>query len=349
MSSVVPHHQSVHHRRAAIASLSVIEGPEVVSSASIEERLRPVSQRFSLVPGLLLELTGIERRRFFAPGTVPSDVAAVAGRKAVAEAGLLLSDIDLLISASVSQDHVEPSTAAAVHGKLGLSSSTLNFDIKNACLGFLTAMDIAASLIDLGRIGTALIVAGEVSRDIVDATIERLLQPTSTLQMYRSQFVSLTLGSAACAVVLTRDDAGLSSCHRLIRSFNVAAGEHHGLCIGEMHEMTVDARALTLAGLILGQQGVEAAKRAFAMSAFDYAAYVMHQTSKPHLEKFCDLIDVDAARFERTYPDFGNVGSCGVPLTLHKAVEHGRIQPGQRVPLLGVGSGLNAALLEIEW
>ena len=114
-----------------------------------------------------------------------------------------------------------------VQGKLGLPSSTLNFDIKNGCLGFLTALDVAGSLIDLGRIGSALIVAGEISRGIVDATIARLLLPTSTLAQYRAQFVSLTLGSAACAVVLTRADAGLPACHRLVRSFNVAAAEHH--------------------------------------------------------------------------------------------------------------------------
>jgi acyl-CoA:acyl-CoA alkyltransferase len=347
MSRQRPTHQQVRHKSAAIASLSVIDGTDVVTSADIEERLRPMSERFGLVPGMLMELTGIQERRFFPAGTLPSDVAARAGKAALNDAGLDVADVDLLISASVSQDHVEPSTASAVHGKLGLPVSALNFDIKNACLGFLTAMDVAATLIDAGRIGTALIVAGEISRDIVDATVARLLEASSTLSMYREQFVSLTLGSSACAVVLTTSDVAGS--HRLIRSYNVAAGEHHHLCIGEMHEMKVDAKALTLAGLILGQQGLVAARAAFGLSDFTYPVYVMHQTSKPHLEKFCDLIDVDAGLFERTYPRYGNVGACGLPLTLHHAVKNGRVKTGQRVPLLGVGSGMNAAWLEIEW
>lgn len=339
----------VRHQHAGIAGLAVVEPSELVASSAIEARLAPLSSRLQLMPDAIVALTGIETRGFFAPGTVPSDIAAAAGRAALADAGVDASDVDVVISCSVSQDHVEPATAAAVHGKLGLARACLNFDLKNACLGFVSALDLAGTLIDSGRVGVVLVVAGEVSREIVDATIARLQHPDATLHDYRTQFVSLTLGSAGCAAVVAHSDAGFRQHHRLLRSYSVADGTHHGLCVGEMHEMRVDAKALTLAGLILGSEGIRDAKAAFGDASFDYPCYVMHQTSRPHLEKFCDLIDVDAARFERTYPRYGNVGSCGVPLTLHQAVRGGRIQVGQKVPLLGVGSGLNAAWLEVEW
>jgi acyl-CoA:acyl-CoA alkyltransferase len=348
MSNHRPQHQSVTYRDACISSLAAVDGNHVVTSEDIELKLVDVYRRLGMEPHLHA-LTGIEQRRFFDAGTLPSDVAAAAGRAALSRAGIDAAEVDLLISTSVSQDHVEPSTAAAVHGKLQLSRGCINFDIKNACLGFVTAMDVAATLIDAGRIGVALVVAGEVSRDIVEATIARLQQPSTTMASYRSQFVALTFGSAGTAVVLTHKDAGARERHRLVRSYTVADGAHHALCVAESTEMRADARALTLAGLILAQQGLEAARAAFGFTSFAYDRYILHQTSQAHLEKFCDLLDLDAARFELTYPHFGNVGACGVPLTLCRAVDGGRVQSGQRVPLLGVGSGMSATWMEIEW
>jgi acyl-CoA:acyl-CoA alkyltransferase len=349
MSKFRPHHQRVTYSHACVAALAALDGDEVVESASIESALQHTTDRLGIERGLLRKLTGIEQRRLFARDQQPSDVAAAAGKAALQQAGIDAADVDLLMSTSVSQDHVEPATAAAVHAKLGLPRSAINFDVKNACLGFVTAMDIAATMIDAGRIGVALVVAGEVSRAMTEATIARLQEPTATTQMYRDQFVALTFGSSATAAVLTHRDAGMREQHRLLRSYTVADGTHHDLCVGEIHEMRVHAKALTLAGLILGQQGIEAARAAFDMSSFDYPRYIMHQTSQAHLEKFSDLLGLEADRFELTYPRYGNVGACGVPLTLHQAARAGRIQPGQHVPLLGVGSGMSATWMELAW
>jgi len=129
----------------------------------------------------------------------------------------------------------------------------------------------------------------------------------------------------------------------------VAAPEHHALCVGNMDEMRVDAKNLTLQGLILGSEGFRTASEYFAWPRDHFPAYVMHQTSRTHLERFCDLIDVDSARFGRVYPRFGNVGAAGVGLALVKSAEEGRFVAGQPVPLLGIGSGMNAALVELTW
>ena len=90
------------------------------------------------------------------------------------DAGVDPSDIDLLISTSVCKHHLEPSVACAVHYGLGLPASCMNFDLGNACLGFINAMNVAAMAIESGQAATVLIVDGEGSRYTQLATLDRL-------------------------------------------------------------------------------------------------------------------------------------------------------------------------------
>jgi 3-oxoacyl-[acyl-carrier-protein] synthase III len=341
--------QTARYERVALLGLAAVDGPDVVTSKEIEARLTHASTRLSLPLELLTEMTGIEERRLWPAGTRPSDIATAAARAALTDGGFDVADVDMVINASVCQDFVEPAGAAIVAGNLGVARSTLNFDVRNACLGFLTAIDVAAGMIESGRVRRALIVVAESSRPILEATIARLVDDASTVQMYRDQFVSLTLGSAGIGVVIGHVDEARRRSHRVRHSFWVAAPEHHALCVGNMDEMRVDAKNLTLQGLILGSEGFRAAAELFAWPRDHFPAYVMHQTSRTHLERFCDLIDVDSARFGRVYPRFGNVGAAGVGLALVKSAGEGRFVAGQPVPLLGIGSGLNAALVELTW
>ena len=111
---------------------------------------------------MIQRLAGIHERRWWDEGTTFADGAAMAGAKAMAEAGVNPAAIGLMVNTSVSRAHVEPSTAVGVHAALGLPSSCLNFDITNACLGFVNGMQLAASLIDSGQIDYALVVNGEM-------------------------------------------------------------------------------------------------------------------------------------------------------------------------------------------
>ena len=94
---------------------------EIVTSELIEEWLSPVYDRLKLPYGRLELFSGIKERRFCKPGTVPSDIAAQAGLKALKNAGISKEDIGCLINASVCRDFLEPATASVVHEKVGLS------------------------------------------------------------------------------------------------------------------------------------------------------------------------------------------------------------------------------------
>jgi acyl-CoA:acyl-CoA alkyltransferase len=185
--------------KVSIQGLAYVDAPHRVTSAELSGRLSPVLQRFGLRPDLLESLTGITARRFWDPGVQPSTVAAMAGERALEQAGIGREQVGVLISTSVCKDYIEPSVASLVHHKLKLRAECLNFDLGNACLAFLDAMTVAGNMIERGQVDYALIVDGEGSRYINEVTIERLNREETTPQQFRDNFATLTLGSGAVA------------------------------------------------------------------------------------------------------------------------------------------------------
>jgi 3-oxoacyl-[acyl-carrier-protein] synthase-3 len=333
----------------SIQGLGVVDAPDVITSAEIEEELRPVAERLGVNPNLLSQLTGIVERRFWPVGTQPSTAATVAAELALADSGVDRSGIGVLINTSVCQDYLEPSTAALVHGNLKLSASCMNFDLRNACLGFVNAIQVAGNMIEMGQIDYALIVDGEQSRTPVEATLKRLKNPELTKQKYREQYATLTLGSGGVAMVIGHADKAKKQSHRVTGAVSVAASEYNHLCIGNNDEMRTDANTLLMAGLGLAWETWKLAVEQLGWSAANIDEYVVHQVSAVHTTKLAESFGADLARFHKIYPTFGNIGPAGVPTVLKKAVDAGRVKDGQRLAFMGIGSGLNCTMMDVLW
>jgi 3-oxoacyl-[acyl-carrier-protein] synthase III len=329
----------------AVLAVQIADAPRVISSDDFDDALADTYRRIGLRPGLLERLAGIRERRWWADGLTFVDGAAMAGAKAISESGVDPSAIAVMINTSVSRKYLEPSTAVAVHHTLGLPRSCQNFDVTNACLGFVNGMELAAAMIESGLVDHALVVNGEDSRQVQERTIDRLNRPETVSGDVLSQFATLTLGSGAVAMVLGRADRHPEG-HRLVGSVSRAGTEHHELCVGDNDMMRTDLKGLLDAGLDLSMQ-----MWGEAVQQFDWAdgmsRYVMHQVSKVHTKAMCDRFSVDPARVPTTFPTRGNLGPASVPFTL--ASEQDSLVDGDRVLLMGIGSGLNAACLEIAW
>lgn len=334
------------HRYAntAILTVSTADATEVVTSADLDERLAETYRQVRLRPGQLERLVGVRERRWWPEGMTFVDGAAMAGAKAISESGIDPADIGVMINTSVSRLHLEPSTATAVHHALGLPSSCLNFDVTNACLGFVNGMGLAGAMIDAGMVDYALVVDGEDARTVQEHTIATLTRPGTTARDVASQFATLTLGSGAAAMVLGRADRHPEG-HRLVASVSRAATEHHELCVGDNDGMYTDLKGLLDAGLQLSED-----LWAEASAEFDWAAmsrYVIHQVSQVHTNAVCERLGIDPDLVPRTFPERGNIGPASVPITLAGEVDD--LVDGDRVLLMGIGSGLNASCLEIAW
>ena len=331
-----------------ISGLAHVDAPHEVTSAQIEAPMARTMERLGIEPGLLENLSGITARRVWDPGTRPSEVAARAGELALADSGIDRADIGALLNTSVCRDYLEPSTASIAHGLMGLPTEAINFDIGNACLGFVNGMNVVAGMIERGEIEHGIVVNGETSRFTMEATIERLARDDADDAMFREQFATLTLGSGSVAMVLSRAD-GPDAGKRFLGGLSRAATQHSGLCTGEVHEMRTDTKGLLLAGLELAAQTWKEAVSAFDWDAATFDSFMVHQVSKVHTRAVCDTLGLEIDRFPLIYPEFGNIGPAGVPTVLSKAVQAGRVGSGDRVMLLGVGSGINTATAEIVW
>ncbi|HSO23101.1 MAG TPA: 3-oxoacyl-ACP synthase III [Chondromyces sp.] len=332
----------------SVLSVAHVDAPHRVTSADIESRLAPTMERLGIRPDLLRELSGIMERRVWDEGTQPSEVAAMAGEKAIEASGVDRSKLGILINTSVCRDYLEPSTACIAHSILGLPETCMNFDLGNACLGFVNGMDMVGNMIDRGQVDYAILVNGETSRQITEATIERLLDPTTDDATFRENFASLTLGSGAAAMVLGRSDLEPDG-HPFMGSVNLAATQHCRLCAGNIDHMVTRTRELLMAGLDLAVRTWGRAAEALGWTADAIDHFVVHQVSKVHTEQFAGILGIDLGKIFRIYPEFGNVGPAGVPIALSKLLESGRLQRGQRVALLGIGSGINCTMADLRW
>lgn len=335
-------------KNVVIQSLTAIDPPIRVTSMEIEKQLKTTFDRLGIRSNLLEEVSGIGARRFWENGTQPSDAATLAAEKVLDDAGIDREKIGVIINTSVCRDYLEPSTACIVHGNLGLSENCLNFDVGNACLAFLNGMDIASRMIERAEIEYALIVDGESSRPITEATVERLLDPDVGEEQFRAEFASLTLGSGAAAMIMARKELAPHG-HPYLGSVSRSATEFNKLCHGQMDRMVTDTRVLLSEGLKLASRTFQAAKIAFDWVADELDQFVIHQVSKVHTDSLVKLLGLDPEKVHAIYPEMGNIGPASVPIVLAKAVELGRIKRGDRVALLGIGSGLNCSMAEIIW
>ncbi|WP_090596165.1 3-oxoacyl-ACP synthase III [Auraticoccus monumenti] len=327
-----------------ILSATAVEAPERVTSAWIDEQLSETYSRLSMTPGKFEELAGVVARRWWPSGVSFIDGAAEAGAKALAEAGVEPGQVGLLINTSVSKDHLEPSAAVQVHDAIGLPATCLNFDISNACLGFINGMQVAGTMIDAGQIDYALIVNSENIRGLQEKAIARLQRPETTVAEVREQFATLTLGCGATAMVLGRGDQS-SGGHRLLGGTHKSATHHHDLCVGDLSFMRTDTRGLFEAGLALALETFEDSAEEFGWHEVDHL--VSHQTSLVHIAALCARLGLDQAKFPLSLPEFGNMGPAAAPFTL--ATSQDRFEPGDRVMMLGIGSGLNTSFADILW
>ncbi len=335
-------------KNVAIHALATVDPPIRVSSEDIEKQLKSTFDRLGIRNNLLEEISGIGARRFWEKGTMPSDAATLAAEKALDDSGIDRGRIGVIINTSVCRDFLEPSTACIVHGNLSLADHCLNFDVGNACLAFLNGMDIAARMIERAEVEYALIVDGESSRPITEATIKRMQSPDIEADQFRAEFASLTLGSGAVAMIMARKELAPRG-HAYLGSVSRSATEFNKLCHGQMDRMVTDTRILLSEGLKLATKTFQAAKIALGWVASELDQFVIHQVSKVHTDSLVKLLGLDPEKVHAIYPEMGNIGPASVPIVLAKAVEVGRIRPGDRVALLGIGSGLNCSMAEIIW
>ena len=345
----------MRYARVTIESIGYELAPNVITSAALEDRLAPVYDALKLPSGQITALTGVRERRFWDAGQRMADGAALAGRKALAAAGVGADEIGMLVYGGVCRDNLEPATACAAADALGIGGQAVVHDTCNACLGVMNALFQVANAIELGQIRAGLVVSCESARPIVDLTIERMVRDPS-MEMFKKSMATMTGGSGAIGIVLT-DGSRSTGAHRLVGGVVRAAPEHHalshwgpdmGVPTGGPVVMETDAGGTLQHGVALGS---ETFRDLVAELGWPEGPdrVICHQVGAPHRKAVLSAMGIPLERDFSTFEYLGNIGTVSVPITAAIADERGFLERGQRVGFFGIGSGLNCLLLGLEW
>jgi 3-oxoacyl-[acyl-carrier-protein] synthase-3 len=348
----------MQYQNVCIESLGYSLPDEVVTSDEIEHRLEPLYRRLRLPEGRLEHMTGIRERRFWAPGTLPSDKSVESANKAIEAVGIDRDYIGALIHGSVCRDHLEPATACRVHHLLRLAPHCMIYDVSNACLGLLNGMIQIANMIELGQIRAGLVVGTESGRPLVEHTIESLNAGTHlTRRQIKTAIASLTIGSGSCAVLLV--DRRLSRTqNRMVAAMVRTHTQHHRLCHSGRDEavgsgmkplMETDSEQLMNEGIRVGAETFPDFLAESGWSRDQLNRTFCHQVGSTQRKLMLEALGVDASIDFTSLEWLGNTGSVALPITLALGLERGLVQPGDRVGLLGIGSGINCLMIAAQW
>lgn len=276
------------------------------------------------------ERTGIQERRIAADNELTSDLARQAALEALQDAGLMASDIDLIILATTTPDDTFPATACKVQQQLGMTGG-FAFDIQAACSGFLYALSVADAYITQGRVHRVLVIGAETLSRIVD---------------WSDRNTCVLFGDGAGAVVLEgsadKTDSGILSVllrsdgryrDLLLSSGGVSRTQTVGFIHMEGREVFRHAveNMAQIAKDVLQQQRLTPAD-------IDYL--VPHQANVRIIEATRTKLGLPADKVILTLQQQGNTSAASIPLALHTGIRSGRIQRGDLLLLESMGGGL---------
>ena len=345
------------YSRVYLTALGYELGPEVVTSAELEERLAPVYQRLNIQPGQLEAWTGIAERRWWNLDARLSAGATSAARKALAKTNIQAADLGVVIYAGVCRENFEPATACAVADALGVKGGASVYDLSNACLGVLNGMLDIANRIELGQIRAGLVVSCESARDINEIMLARMLGGVD-MNQFAEALATFTGGSGAVAMLLTDGSFNGAKGHRLLGAVSQVAPEHHRLCRwglapgdgGQQAQfMATDSVSVLKYGVQLGRETWQVFLKEMHWAPAQVDRVICHQVGSGHQEAILNSLQVPKEKDYTTYRFLGNMGSAALPVTAAIADERGVLKAGQRVAFLGIGSGLTCLMMGLEW
>lgn len=346
----------MRYSRVVLDAIGYELAPVVVTSAELEEQLRPMYKSLYIPEGQLEALTGIIERRWWEPGFRLSDGAIAAANKALAKTSVRPDDLDVLIYAGVCREGFEPATACRVASYVGVKPSAAVYDISNACLGVLNGILEVANRIELGQIRAGLVVSCETAREIMTSTMERMLR-MKDMELFKHSLATLTGGSGAVAVLLT-DGSFSGGGHRLRGAATQTAPQFHELCRWGVDTdpatpwwqiMTTDSVGVLQNGVELGLRTWKVFLQTLGWQAEQVDKVICHQVGSTHSETILNVLGIAAEKDFSTFEYLGNIGTVSLPITAAIAEERDFLDPGDRVSFLGIGSGLNCMMLGWDW
>lgn len=296
----------------------------------------------------IVQRTGIRERRKAADDQATSDLAYEASIDCLKKAGVAPSEVDLVVVATMTPDHLTPSTACHLQRRLGCRAPA--FDVNAACTGFMYAMTTAAQFVVSGLSKKALVVGSEIMSRTIDPSDPKtyplfgdgagaaLLVPAPTQGPQASGLLAYTLGAEGCGGEMLCIPGGGS---RLpITADNVDSGLQYlrmeGRSVFKWAVRVVEDSCTD----VLGYCGVHPSR---------LAQIILHQANIRIIDAAVSDFGVDRSSVFVNLDRFGNTSAASIPLAIDEAIAQGKIQRNDLVLLCGFGAGLSWGTGVMRW
>lgn len=306
------------------------------------------------------ERTGIARRHIVRDETTVS-MAAEAGRKALADAGITPEEVDLILVSTISSNLILPCAACEVQKELGAVNATC-FDISAACTGFVLAYNTAMAYLTGGVLKTALIIGSE---------------SLSNLTNWEDRGTCILFGDGAGAAVLRAEGSGSGIAGAYLPVTHSDGGRGAALTCKSRHdssrvsrhspgcqkETQVWADAKPSASYYMQMDGQAVFKFAVKnvpevigevlalnhVGAEEITYYILHQANKRIVEAVAKRLGEPMEKFPMNLEEYGNTSSASIPILLDEMNRQGRLRAGQKLVMAGFGAGLTWGAAIVEW
>ncbi len=341
-----------------IAGIGSYVPERIVRNDDVLNRLKTASQSY-LEPAVLevllskvkykLEKAGSVERRWCAPDEYGTDMATIAARQALEDAGMAATELDYILYTGMSKALLEPATAHILKNAIGATNANV-LDTQDACVSFIKSLEIAGALIATGLIRTALVVCGERTSDFVDLACK-------TPDEVDWKFGSLMIGDAAGAFVLraTTEPPYASDPRHWQFRFRIRPDSWSTCTVGlnyrhgELYRLLSHSRRLFDQGQ---EEGKALMREIFTDPLFQGMQFdnvFCHEVSRQVEESFLATLAEFGVAIPSThrsfFPEYGNVGSATLPVAVHLAVREERLRRGDMLifacPSAGVQTGVS--------
>lgn len=293
----------------------------------------------------IVSRTGIKERRIADKDSATSDLASLAAQRALADAKIDAEELDLIVVATATPDHLFPSTAAMVQKNLGAKKAAA-FDISVGCSGFNYGIVVGANFIKTGMYKKVLVIGAEILSKVVD---------------WEDRNTCVLFGDAAGACVLEPCDESFGILSSELGSDGVngdvliiPAGGSKMPATKEtveqkLHTIRMDGKEVfKFAVRVMEKSSLEVLKRA-GLKKEDIDFLIPHQANSRIIDSAMKKLKLSREKIGVNLDRYGNTSAASIPVALDEALSENKIKKGDNVLLVAFGAGLSWASLVIKW
>lgn len=325
--------------RAKISALGTYVPPRLLTNADLEKLVETTDQ-------WIMERTGIRERHVVDKGVATSDLATEAAKVALKERGLIPTDIEAIIVATVTPDMFFPSTACLVQHKLG-AKGTWGFDLSAACSAFVYALQAGTQFISTGAHKKVMVIGADVMSSIIDYTDRAtcvifgdgagavILEPSEDDSLGILDYVHEIDGSGGCSLYMPGGGSLNPSSHETVDK--------------KMHYVHQDGQAVFKYAVKKMAELCERILERNGLKGSDIKAFIPHQANKRIITATAERVGMPIESVIINIDRFGNTTAGTIPLAMQTAREEGKLKKGDLVLLASVGAGFTVGAALLRW